>query len=96
MTKNMFVSYSYPRFDCKLNASRFDLHGPSFVSSIPYKSAFMDLYLSDKSQYLNHSAILLKALGGGIRVLWTHISSYYFIQVKSPRTLADILNYKRF
>ena len=41
----MFVSYSYPRFDCKLNASLFDLYGPSFVSSIlpVYKSAFMDL-----------------------------------------------------
>ena len=41
--ENMFVSYSYPRFDCKLNASLADLHGPSFVSSILYKSAFMDL-----------------------------------------------------
>ena len=41
----MFVSYSYPRFDCKLNASLFNLHvhGPSFVSSILYKYAFMDL-----------------------------------------------------
>ena len=28
----------------------------------------MDLLLSDKSQYLNHNAILLKPLGGGIRV----------------------------
>ena len=37
-----YVSYSYSRFDCKLNA--FDLHGPSFVSNfILYKSAFMDL-----------------------------------------------------
>ena len=60
----MFVSYSYPRFDCKLNATLFDLHGPSFVSSILYKSVFMDLWLSDKSQYLNHNAILLKALAG--------------------------------
>ena len=42
-------------------------------------SAFMDLQLSDKSQYLNHSAILLKALGGGIRVLWTNISSFYLV-----------------
>ena len=41
--ENMFVSYSYPRFDGKVNASLFDLHGPSFVSSISYKSAFMDL-----------------------------------------------------
>ena len=41
--KNMFVSYSYPRYYCKLNASLFDLHGPSFVSSILYKSGFMDL-----------------------------------------------------
>ena len=39
----MYVSYSYLRFDCKLNVSLFDLHGPSFVSSILYKSAFMDL-----------------------------------------------------
>ena len=61
----MFVSYSHPRFDCKLNASPSDLHGPSFVSSILYKSAFMDLQLPDKSQYLNHGAILLKALGRG-------------------------------
>ena len=30
-------------FDCKLNASHVDLHGSSFVSSIIYKSAFMDL-----------------------------------------------------
>ena len=41
--ENMFVSYSYPRFDCKLNASHYELHGPSFVSSVLYKSAFMDL-----------------------------------------------------
>ena len=41
--KTCFVSYSYPRFDCKLNASLFDLHGPSFDFSILYKSAFMDL-----------------------------------------------------
>ena len=37
------VSYSLPRFNCKFNASGFDLHGPSFVSSVLYKSAFMDL-----------------------------------------------------
>ena len=43
----MFVSYSYPRFDGKLNASLFGLHGPSFVSSI---LAFMDL--SDKASTL--------------------------------------------
>ena len=41
--ENLFVSYSYPRFDCKLNASLFDLHGPLFVSAILYKSAFIDL-----------------------------------------------------
>ena len=42
--ENMFVSHSYPRFDCKLNTkSLFDPHGPSFVSSILYKFAFMDL-----------------------------------------------------
>ena len=68
----MFVSYSYPRFYDKLNASLFDLHGPSFVSSIlyVYKSAFMDLY-----QYLNHGAILLMALGGA-SVSFGHISSF--------------------
>ena len=48
----MFVSYSYPRFDGKLNASVFDLHGLSFVSSILYKSAFMDLQLSDEASTL--------------------------------------------
>ena len=37
----MFVSYSYPRFDCKLNASLFYLNGPSFVSSLLYKSALI-------------------------------------------------------
>ena len=42
----------------KLNARAVDLHRPSFVSSILYKSAFMDIM-----------AILLKALGLGIRVL---------------------------
>ena len=30
----MFVSYTCPRFDCKINVSLFDLHGPSVVSSI--------------------------------------------------------------
>ena len=30
-------------FDCTLNASLFDLHDPSFVSSLLYKSACMDL-----------------------------------------------------
>ena len=74
----MFVSYSYPSFDCKLNASLFDLDDPSFVSSILNKSAFMDLQLFDKSQYLNHGAILLKAPGACIRVLWTYISSIDF------------------
>ena len=61
--ENMVVSYFHPRFDCKLNASLFDLHGPSFVSSISYKSAFMDLKLSDKASsfitmfsYSMHSA----------------------------------------
>ena len=41
--KNMFVSYSYLRFDCKINTSLFDLYSPSFVASILYKSVFMDL-----------------------------------------------------
>ena len=61
-------------------------HGTSFVSFILYKSAFMDLKLSDISQYLNHGTILLKAVGGGIPVFWTHIylalsfpfSSFFF------------------
>ena len=66
----MFVSYSYPRFGCKLNVSLFYLHGPSFVSSIIYKSGFM-------GQYLNHGAILLKALGGGTSVSFGHISSFF-------------------
>ena len=39
----MFVLYSYPRFDGKLNTSLFDLHGPSFVSPILYKSSFIEL-----------------------------------------------------
>ena len=50
--ENIFVSFSYPRFDGKQNASLFDLHGPSFVFSILYKSAFMDLWLSDKASTL--------------------------------------------
>ena len=37
----------------------------------------MDLKLSDKSQYLYQSAILLKALEGGIRLLWIHIYMTY-------------------
>ena len=41
--RNVFVSYSYLRFDIKLNASLFDLHGLSFVSSILCKLGFMDL-----------------------------------------------------
>ena len=41
--ENLFVSYSYPRFDCKVNVSLFDQHGSSFVSSILYKSVFMGL-----------------------------------------------------
>ena len=75
--ENMFVLYSYPRLDGKLNASIFDLRGPSFVFSILYKSACMDIKLSDKSQHLDHGTILLKALGGGFHVLWTHISNYF-------------------
>ena len=39
--EDMFVSYSFFRFDGKLNANLFDLHGPSFVSAISYKTAFM-------------------------------------------------------
>ena len=48
----MFVSNLYPRFDDKQNASLFDLNGPSFVFSVLYKSAFMDLQLSDKAIFL--------------------------------------------
>ena len=33
----------------------------------------MDLYIYLKNQYLNHSVILLRALGGGIYVFWTYI-----------------------
>ena len=36
--KKVLVSYSYPRFDCKVNVSLFDLHGPLDVSSILYES----------------------------------------------------------
>ena len=74
----MFVSYSYPRSDSKLNASHFDLHGPSVVSSILYKSAFMDLKLSDKAStlitvpsYSRHKV--------GASVSFGHISSFTFI-----------------
>ena len=47
--ENVFVSYLYPRFDCNINVSLFDLHGPSVVSYLLNKSAFMDLQLSDKA-----------------------------------------------
>ena len=43
MMKQMFFLYLYPRFDSKINVSLFDLYGPSVVSSILNKSAFMDL-----------------------------------------------------
>ena len=32
--ENMFVSYSCLRYDCKINVSLFDLHGPSVVFTI--------------------------------------------------------------
>ena len=32
--ENIFVSYWCPRFDCKINVSLFDLHGPSYESFI--------------------------------------------------------------
>ena len=73
----MFVSYSYPRYDCKLNASLFDQHDPSSVSPILYKSAFMDLQLSEKdstlitmSSYSRHKA--------GASVSFGHISCFNF------------------
>ena len=50
--ENMFVSYSYLSFDGILNASLFDLYSSSFVSSILYKSAFIDLKLSVKASTL--------------------------------------------
>ena len=34
--ENMFLSYSCPRFDCKINGSLFDIDGHSVVSSIYY------------------------------------------------------------
>ena len=34
-----------------------------------------------QSQYLNHGAILLKALGGGICVLWTLDLQYMYMSV---------------
>ena len=76
--ENMFVPYSYPRFDWKLNASL-------FLSTLSLICLFYIIQVCLygplviwQSQYLNHGAILLKALGGGIRVLWTHISSLFF------------------
>ena len=48
----IFVSYLYPRFDCKVNVSLCDLHGSLFVSSVLYKSAFMGLWLTDKASTL--------------------------------------------
>ena len=41
----------------------------------------MVLYLSDKSQYLNLGAILLKDLGGGASVYCGHISSVYTMYI---------------
>ena len=49
MIKTFFVAYSSPTYYCKLNPRLFDLHGPSFVSSVFYESAFMYLHLSDKA-----------------------------------------------
>ena len=69
--ENMFVSYLFSMFDCKRNVSHIDLHAPCMLL---YKfTIIMDLQLSNKIQYLNQGTILLKALGRGIRVLWTHI-----------------------
>ena len=49
----------------------------------------MELKLSDKNQYLNHGAILLKAIGGGIRVLWTHISSSEYTKPVKKNSYKD-------
>ena len=48
---------------------------PLYYTSLPLGTYS---YLTKASKYLNHGAILLKALGGGIRVIWTHISSLFF------------------
>ena len=90
----MFVLYLYPRFDCKLNASLFYPHGPSFVSSKLYKYAFMDLQLSDKRQYLKHGAILLKPLGGA-SLSFGHIYlvfSFNFLYIWLKFCLEHLLN----
>ena len=65
-----------PCFDCKINASLYDLHvhGPSFVSYIIQVCLYWPIVVSD-NVYLNQGASLLKAFGRGISVLWTHILS---------------------
>ena len=67
--EKVLVSYSYPRFDCKVNVSLFDLHGPLVVSSILYESV-----ASWQNQYLNQGAILLKAQAAA-SMSFGHISS---------------------
>ena len=54
----------------------FNLHGPSFVSSILYKSAFMDLQLSDKASTLITVASYSRHLAGA-SVSFRHKSSYH-------------------
>ena len=52
--ENMFVSYSHPRFDCKKNASLFEIHGHSFVSSIDYTSVPLWTYSFQYQKIKSH------------------------------------------
>ena len=63
---NMFVSYSCPRFDCKIRVSLSDLHGPSVVFQILLYFTSLPLWTCNyptKPVFLNQGAIVLKALG---------------------------------
>ena len=81
----MFVSFSYHRFDCRINVILlYYLHGPSVVSSILFKSAFMDLKLSDKAMVSSYSRHL-----AGASVSFGHISNPFFI----IPPLTEIANY---
>ena len=72
----MFYSHSYPRFDCKL--MQVFLYACSlFCLFYLIQVCFCGPIVIWQGQYLNHGALLLKALGGGIRVLWTLISFRY-------------------
>ena len=56
--KTMFVSYSCPRTDCKINVSLSDLHGPSVVSSILLYYTSLPLWTYT---YFTKASILSKA-----------------------------------